>query len=243
MDKCFSNSITNPTQTGPQIIISLQNQRLLPSTQDHHSLRNTNSSIAAIPPNFWSTALEGSSSTPMAITACCRGEIRPTLMKDMLMFSPPNTDPTFPIMPGWSTCRQSMMLPSRLTSTLKLPTFERWGTPSFTFPSSVISEVWSGIALANLDSTWNSFTWDSKTKNETKKAMPFINIQSRSVMTIWKKHKKPQTPHDSNKKPHTGKWANCMNFFDNTHILLLYHLPGLYQVELQLHHQMAVAPH
>ncbi len=151
-----SKHFSNPTKIPPRhfLRISLQNQRQRPLTEDPHSLRNTISSIAAIPPSFWSTVLEGSLSTPMAITACWRGEVRPTLMKDMLMFSSPNTEPTFPIMPGWSTCLQSMMLPSRLTSTLKLPTLVRWGTLSLTFPSSVISEVWSGIALANLDATW-----------------------------------------------------------------------------------------
>uniref|UniRef100_A0A7C8ZTT1 Uncharacterized protein n=1 Tax=Opuntia streptacantha TaxID=393608 RepID=A0A7C8ZTT1_OPUST len=82
----------------------------------------------------------------------------PTLMKLTFTFSSPKMLPTFPIIPGWSTCRHKMMLPSKLTSTSNEPTLVRYGIPSLTFPSSLISPE-SEMALANLDSTFASWIW------------------------------------------------------------------------------------
>ena len=73
-----------------------------------HSLRNTNSSIAVISPNFFSVGFDGSSSTPIAMTACCLGEVLPTLINEMFTFSSPKMDPPCqscrvdpPVCKGW----------------------------------------------------------------------------------------------------------------------------------------------
>lgn len=69
--------------------LMLKNPNLLlkRTVRTDYSLRNTNSSIDGTAPIFSSTALLGSSSTPMAIMASLRGESRPTLMKLMFTFS------------------------------------------------------------------------------------------------------------------------------------------------------------
>mmetsp|Transcript_13260 Transcript_13260/g.55592 ORF Transcript_13260/g.55592 Transcript_13260/m.55592 type:complete len:387 (-) Transcript_13260:553-1713(-) len=99
------------------------------------------------------TSRLGSESTPIAITASPTTEpllMRPTAMWFTLTLSAPSSEPTAPIMPGWSRWRQNSTLPSSLMDTGKSPMRVSCGAPSATLPSSAMAvESWPSSAEPN----------------------------------------------------------------------------------------------
>uniref|UniRef100_A0A2P2NN65 Uncharacterized protein n=1 Tax=Rhizophora mucronata TaxID=61149 RepID=A0A2P2NN65_RHIMU len=99
------NLVMIPTQK-PKEKTKMMKHRLKATPEEmqrkplHYNLRKTNSSIAETSPIFFKLSLLGGSSTPIAMTACFRGAIRPTVMKLTFTFSSPKMLATAPTIPG-----------------------------------------------------------------------------------------------------------------------------------------------
>lgn len=94
--------------------MSPKNEKMKKQTRTpiNQSLKNTNSSMAGITPILVKVSLEGSPTTPIAMTVGLRGAFQ-------LTFCSPRMLPIAPIMPGWLTWKLLLMV-ARLDLNLKV---------------------------------------------------------------------------------------------------------------------------